>query len=533
MRFYTCLLLLTVLLVGCIAAEPAPLPTPTTATIEITAPSLPTPTVEPAPEPTIAESDPTALPEPASQTGNLGSLSPAISGDGRYIVFLSAASNLIPIPLQASCDMAGDGVVDDPCLNVYRYDRETDELTLVTRGRDDTAADGFAAFVSISDDGRYIAFVSNATNLDATQDVLCEQQEQAPCGNVYLYDHESQEITWVTQPVEGDYANDFSLFSHLAANGQAIVYYSVATNLVPNDTNGIGDIFLYDITTKTTRIVSVSSESDLANDTTYSPYISGNGQFVTFSSVADNLVSNDNNQTADVFVHEIATGITTRISVSSDGTEGDNFSEYSTISNDGRYLTFESVATTLDSRDANFICDLDNDGNSAENCRDIFLHDRESGTTTLLSLISSGGQIFSPSFSGVISGDGQSALYTTGGTGMVRGDTNGAYDLFIRDIITSETTVVSVASDGTMGNHNSGFTISSQIFPRDSYDLSDNGRFVVFNSSASNFVANDLNNETCNPDFITGGFAPQCSDVFLHDRETGDTFLISGIRNNP
>lgn len=245
-----------------------------------------------------------------------------------------------------------------------------------------------------------------------------------------------------------------------------------------------------------TEWVNVTSDGAAANGQSDFPAISADGRFVAFASLASNLVAEDTNNAADVFVRDRLTGVIERVSVDSRGRQGDGDSglvgvgsPHPAISADGRFVAFPSFATNLVQRDRN---------NSL--ISDIFVHDRQTGTTELVSLSSTGEQTDDYSTSPAISADGRYIAFQSNATTLVPGDTNSVDDIFVHDRLTGTTERVSVSSAGGQANGGS-------IHP----DISPDGRFVVFSSFADNLVPGS-----------------QISiQVFLHDRDTGTTERIS------
>ncbi|NMG21492.1 hypothetical protein DP116_19365, partial [Brasilonema bromeliae SPC951] len=141
-----------------------------------------------------------------------------------------------------------------------------------------------------------------------------------------------------------------------------MAFESYANNLVPGDTNDTGDIFLYDTQTRTTSRVSVDSQGNQGNNESFSPSISADGRYVAFASYANNLVPRDTNDTADIFVYDTQTRSTKRVSIDSQRNQGNDLSYNSVISASGRYVAYESYASNLVVGDTN-------------NSRDIFLYD--------------------------------------------------------------------------------------------------------------------------------------------------------------
>src|SRR5207249_1268748 len=212
------------------------------------------------------------------------------------------------------------------------------------------------------------------------------------------------------------------------------------------------------------------------------PALSADGRFVAFGSDATNLVAGDTNGTTDVFVHDRQTGTTERVSVASGGgTQGNGksggFFAFPALSADGRFVAFQSDATNLVAGDTN-------------GTTDVFVHDRQTATTERVSV---NGFSAGPA----LSADGRFVAFHSTGSNLVAGDTNGATDVFVHDRQTGTTERVSGASDGTQGN-------DASAGPA----LSADGRLVAFHSSATNLVAGDAN---------------RAYDVFVHDRAVSTT----------
>jgi len=292
---------------------------------------------------------------------------------------------------------------------------------------------------------------------------------------------------------EGVEGNATSNEVSISAEGRYVAFYSAASNLVADDTNGRFDVFLHDRQTGETSRVSVASGGVQGTGDSSWPSITPDGRYVAFFSQASNLVANDTNAFGDVFVRDRQAGTTSRISVGSDGTEGDGHSGYGAISADGRYVTFYSAAGNLVAGDTNDV-------------RDIFVHDRQTGTTTRVSVASDGTQADGESVRSAISSDGRYVAFCSGASNLVASDTNGYYDAFVHDRNTGETFRVSVASDGTEGNLGMGSSTCSDL------SISADGRIVVFPSYSDNLVENDTNGK---------------GDIFAHDLQTGETTIIS------
>lgn len=304
---------------------------------------------------------------------------------------------------------------------------------------------------------------------------------------------------------EGELANWDIYDSAISADGRYVAFSSYASNLVPGDTNKKFDVFVHDRATGETERVSVSSSGKQGNDTSLAPSISADGRYVAFESYANNLVAGDTNQWPDVFVHDRATGSTKRISVSSNGIEGNNYSLSPSISADGRYVTFESYARNLVSEDTNRKCD-------------VFVHDRKTGVTERVSLDSDGTQGNSHSRASSISADGRFVVFQSAARNLVPEDTNKTWDIFVRDRVEGITERVSVDSNGNQSSirweeYVDEWPPGSRPFPLSNHPfISADARYVTFASYADNLVSEDTN---------------KAGDIFIHDRVTGVTERVS------
>jgi len=308
---------------------------------------------------------------------------------------------------------------------------------------------------------------------------------------------------------DGTQSNNDSYNPSISDDGRFVAFESEATNLVSGDTNNFRDIFVHDRQTGQTTRVSVASDGTQSNQHSYNPSISADGRFVAFESVASNLVSGDANNHPDIFVHDRQTGQTTRVSVASDGAQANDFSSNPSISADGRYVAFISVANNLvsggDTEPPTLPSTTSLPNNTASGDtgvdHDVFVHDRQTGATTLVSVAMDGSEGNGYSEEVSISADGRYVAFRSWADNLVSGDTNNHPDIFVRDLQTNQTTRVSVASDGTQANN---FSFEPSI--------SADGRYVAFMSWADNLVSGDTNGDW---------------DIFVHDRQTGVTIRVS------
>jgi Tol biopolymer transport system component len=325
-------------------------------------------------------------------------------------------------------------------------------------GRQSNAESGAPA---ISADGRRVAFLSYASNLavgdtNATSDVFVRNLE-----------------TGVTLRVsvgpDGRQANLGSYAVALSADGRRVAFESSASNLVVGDTNVTSDVFVRNLETRVTRRVSVGSSARQGNGGSDSPAISADGQFVAFRSSASNLAAGDTNRKDDVFVRNRKTGVTLRVSVGPGGQQANGTSRFPAISADGRRVAFASVASNLVAGDTN-------------RKDDVLVRNRETGVTQRVSVGSSGQEADGFSYFPAISPGGRRVAFASIASNLFAGDTNAVPDVFVRNLETGVTRLVSVGQGGQLAN-------GASLFPA----ICAEWRRVAFESSASNLVAGDTN----------------------------------------
>ena len=328
---------------------------------------------------------------------NYGAFGPDISADGRYVTFVSEATDLV----------AGD---TNAVADIFVHDRHTGATTRVSVAGDGTEADDESYFgVSISANGRYVAFSSAATNLVAgdTNDI----------GDVFVHDCWTGGTERISVSTAADEGDSLSTEPSISADGRHVAFQSHAGNLVGGDTNGVQDIFVHDRILGATGRVSVDGFGTQGNNTSTTPSISAGGQYVAFVSYASNLVDGDGNGEVDVFVHNRTTAATERVSVGSGGTEGNGASDNRSISADGRYVTFESEAANLVADDTNGM-------------HDVFVHDRQTGMTRRVSIAYDGSEGLGASGQAAISTDGRHVAFAANSPNLVPDDDKGQWDIF-------------------------------------------------------------------------------------------------------
>jgi hypothetical protein len=400
---------------------------------------------------------------------------PVLSADGRFIVFPSPASNLVPGDTN-SCDGVAPIFLVPGCPDIFVHDRITRTTTRVSVDSAGGQADGASLRAVISADGRIVGFDSLATNL-----VGADTNGQI---DVFVHDRASGATTRESVSATGEQASGQSFSSRLSADGRFVAFVSNASNLVPADTNSAFDIFVRDRLTGETTLISVNSLGEQANADSFIPDISADGRFVAFSSDASNLIDGTASSFAQVYVHDRVTATTTRVSVDGSGAAANGHSFNSGMSDDGRFVAFVSDGSNLVIGDTN-------------GRRDVFVHDRLTGATTRVNVDSTGAQANGASnlsFNGgqAISANGRFVTFHSSASNLVANDTNGVQDAFVHDRVTGVTMLISVDSAGVQGDAASGGAA-----------VNADGRFVGFISGATNLVAGDNN----------GTF-----DLFLHDR---------------
>ncbi|HEY7500088.1 MAG TPA: hypothetical protein VH740_16320 [Vicinamibacterales bacterium] len=381
---------------------------------------------------------------------DLSSVYGLLTPDGRYVVFGSSATNLV----------AGDTNDED---DVFVHDRQTGTTERVSVGTGGVQGNNGTGDYAISADGRYVAFVSAATNLVAG--------DTNGATDVFVRDRQTSTTTRVSVATGGIQATGgFSNVPVISADGRFVAFFSGATNLVAGDTNGLQDVFLHDRQTGTTTRVNVATGGAQATGGASSaPAISGDGRFVIFSSTATNLVAGDTNAASDIFVRDTQAGTTTRVSVGPAGIQANAGSFSASVSADGVFITFVSLATNLEPG-----------GGTG-----VFVHDRGTATTAAAVVVPPGTPINQRPDNPGISGNGRFIGFTSRFSNHVPGDTNGDLDVFVFDRQLSTVQRVNVHTNGQQAD---GFA--------DFVRLNGDGTVAVFSSFATNLVDGDTNGES-------------------------------------
>src|SRR6266704_706794 len=337
---------------------------------------------------------------------------PAVSAAGVVVAFDSEATNLV----------GGD---TNGALDVFVRDRasgRTERVSVSSKGKQGNSG---SAGPMLSGDGRFVTFSSGAANLVAG--------DTNGRSDIFVHDRMTGETTRVSVAADGAQGDNNSIgTAAISGDGRFVAFASSASNLVQRDTNGTTDVFVHDRVTGRTVRASVDSAGAESNDVSFRPDLNGDGRFVVFDSAASNLVPGDTNGVPDVFVHDLLTGATERVSVDSAGGEANGQSVGpgirggsafgARISGDDRLVAFDSIATNLVAGDTNTCGPFFND--IAGECPDVFVHDRLTGETVRVSVDSGGAQANDASTDPDISADGSTIGFFSAASNFVVVDTN-------------------------------------------------------------------------------------------------------------
>lgn len=395
----------------------------------------------------------------ANGNPNGASIEPALSGNARRVAFTSAATNLTPKD-------DGNGSKRD----VFVYDQGSGAVELVSAGLGGAAADATSGQPVLDDDGSHVAFASRATNLVAG--------DANRFSDVFVL-VAGAGLVRASVASDGAEANGASAEPDLSSDGRLVVFTSRADNLVRGDTNGSHDVFVRDMVTGATTLVSRALREVSADGRSSAPAISADGRFVTFSSDASNLVAGDRNRRQDVFRRDLLTHHTKLISVRRGGGGGQNKAmpggraQASDVSRDGRFVVFESDATNLVARDRN-------------RRTDVFVRDLRRGSTRRVSVSTTNEEGSGASFLPTITPDGRFVAFASRADDLVAEDARGL-DVFVRDVGRETTVIANVSSRGRLRGR------ERAAPPPTRPSLSADGATAAFASSASNYVRGDTN----------------------------------------
>ncbi len=377
-----------------------------------------------------------------------------ISDDGRYVFFTSYATDLVPQPTTGYGD-------------VFRRDTWSNVTTLVSVSTNGAAGSDDGSYLDgITPDGRFVVFDSYSSNLSpvpATNSV----------DNLFVRDTVAGTTTLVTvNPAGTQSASDYSSSPAITPDGKFIVFASYATNLTADViTNGNQNIFLRNLAAGSTALVSIGTNGLAGTDSSSSPTISSNGQFVTFGSHAPNLSTlHTNTSQKEVFVRDMLNGTNRLVSIDFAGTNSANsYAENPQMTPDGRFVVFDSGATDLTT-------------NQSVGYDNVFVADLVSNTMTLVS-VNTNGSASSGARQQQITPDGRYVAFKSQDDTLALGAPYGTEEIYRRDL-TAPVAAPASATFSRTANNNS---------PATTFSMSANGRWIAFDSYALNLVQNQTN----------------------------------------
>ncbi|HEV2679661.1 MAG TPA: hypothetical protein VGV14_04105 [Rhodanobacter sp.] len=328
---------------------------------------------------------------------NAPSVDPTFASRGRYVVFSSNATNL------TSERTFGK-------KQIFRKDLVSKQVVLVSVDADGEAAAGDNAYASVSADGNIIAFTSYAALAPGCT---------ATHVNIYVRDVARSKTTCLSVGSNGEEANDGSFQPSISADGSKVAFRSSANNLVSGDTNRVDDVFVRDMTTNTTTLVSVGVDGESANAESTEPSISGDGTRVAFTSNASNLVAGSNHHVEEIFVRDLAKGKTILASSRDGKTFADGTSVQPRLSLDGNTVVFMSAATNLTPQPTN-------------GHRNIYALDLAKKQLRRISVATHGADLNGDCFQPAVSADGSIVAFRSNASNLVESDTNLTDDVFVQ-----------------------------------------------------------------------------------------------------
>ncbi len=334
------------------------------------------------------------------------SYDPYVTPDGRYVSYWSYASNLV-------YGDTNDHLFIRDGLDVFVYDMQAKTTKRVNLNSDGGEIDG-NSIGALTPDGRYVTFVSDGR-------VMLKEPHHSGQSAVYLRDRFTSTVERISTGIDSLYPNaavDTALGSY---DARTIVYAGPASNLVPGDTNGYGDLFLYDRITGKTKLITNAPDGSPGNGDSVAPQITYDGRFIVFLSFASNLVIGDTNGQSDIFVYDVEKDKIRRVNVAEDGTQSNGLSKDPSICTNGRFVSFTTEATNLVPGDTNGL-------------RDVIIHDLLTDSNTLATINESGEWGNAKAHRSYLVPDCRAITIASDATNLVENDTNGFRDLFMGQI---------------------------------------------------------------------------------------------------
>jgi tricorn protease-like protein len=342
----------------------------------------------------------------------MAAATPSFSADARTVVFESGASNLV----------AGDS---NGARDVFVKDLQSGAIQRVSTDAAGAQGNGASSKAQFSADGRTVVFESYASNL--------VNGDSNGANDIFVKNLQSGAIQRVSSDAAGVQGNYGSSNAQFSADARYVVFESAASNLVAGDSNFGSDIFVKDLQSGAIQRVSTDPAGVQGNGQSSNARFSADGRTVVFESSASNLVAGDSNGVTDVFVKDLQSGASRRVSSDAAGVQGNSSSTNAQISTDGRYVVFESYASNLVAGDSNGVTD-------------VFVKDLQSGAIRRVSSDAAGVQGNNTSWYAQFSADGRYVVFGSSASNLVASDSNGAGDIFRVAQPPSTTTRASIPS---------------------------------------------------------------------------------------
>jgi hypothetical protein len=443
---------------------------------------------------------------PLGEEADVGTIwQPVISGDGRYIAFLSEATNLVAGDINAKAD-------------IFTYDTQEDEMLLISNDFNGGPSNDDSFFATISEDGRYISYGSSATDL--------VEDDTNVLADVFVWDRTTGENTRVSvADDESEITDSFVSRSSISPTGRYVVFESASNELVSGDTNGQTDVFLRDTVLGTTERISLDSNENEIDDfisviNLHNPMISEDGRYVVFWTEGA-FVPEDTNDAGDVYLRDRTLGTTERVSVSTTGTQASSGNGLGAISSDGRYVTFGSSSSDL----------VPNDTTSGDGTGDIFIRDLFYDVTSRINISEAGLESDGGSDdAGFLTSGGRFIVYGSNSTNLTE-DSDGLYHVYLAEIMDTDeiSSAVEDAAPNSGDIDENGYddaieyNVSSFVNPVSSaYTTVKTTGDCVANSNLSASVESSLGTQDSGYDYPLGiiSFEVEC-------KEAGETATVS------
>lgn len=365
--------------------------------------------------------------------------------------------------------------------DVFVYDRQVRRLERVSVASDGSQANGGSFSPVISADGNYIAFESGAISL--------YHGDVSDGFRMFLHERSSRQTTWVPMEIEGKWQIKWVTEHAISADGHIVAFCAAVRHNLSDEVDPNDQVFTYDRKDGKIKMISLGIDGNQSNGASRSLIISGDGHTAIFESTATNLAHFIDGIPVHYFIYDQLTNKTSPISIPIEGDPDSSNFQPLALSFNGHHILYT------------FWKNVKNSDGSITEFHNLGLFNRDTSRSTILSLRNDNRMVDGEFYRGMISENGRYIVFESNASDLVIDDTNGVADIFVYDVQTGKTTRVSVTSEGIQAN---AFSSAPGI--------SSDGRYIVFASAATNIVANDTNG---------------ASDIFLYDQQTHQTSRIS------